>query len=1282
MLPVITCTIVQYEEDVELTHELTNTLIDTGAEASLISRDNLPSNFKIEDSPTTKLANAVESNFAESSSCVRCNIRMPNSDIEITNVALLILNDTSSMAYSAIIGMDVLRHIQLRIGKNDNIVQLNKIFRSNKNMNEVQPLDFSIQPSRNCLITTKDIYLYPGEKLRVSMVKIWPPDNDISSTEIRTVPKLEDNKIMVEQTFFKKNWNHVNISNNSEKDVFITKNSMIASFIQLSNDQKLLNTLITVNDLTAAEKIVHETDLKKWIQRRNELTAKTCIDENITKKVSEAPLEHRATLRKIIEKYKWSLARSPSDAGMSQKYLADMQLNGDKATFTPPYPVKTDLIPKIDEKMNELEASGIVEECCSAYNSPVLFILKPNGSLRTVNNYSSGDNSINSRLVMPRYPTINVRVLLQMVANHITSLKNKFPKEKIVFGNFDLANAFYCLALRDTSRSYTAFMYSRRQLRYARMAQGLSSSPSIFAAFASKCFRSISSLEKGYYVQNYQDDLILISTMDRITMAIDAVFERVKENNLIVRIEKCSFYKPSINFLGYTVSEFGIQVPERRVKTLLDMKFPETFRKAQQYQGAFNYYLRQTPDLSALMSPLSKEIAKGKKYVLSDEIISNLKVLREKIRDGIGTAHLEYNSKNPDRKIFIAADTSLYCSGGVIGNVTVTNGNLDDIKIAAYCSRVLTEQESLLASRARELIGIQATIRAFKDMIPSFEEVYIFTDHKSLQNIVHSPGLRTSGSTRCRSAFADILEIPLSRIFFVPSTSDIIKCVDSLSRINIAETEISLETFNPKVYRKEENLEINTYKLRKRVPKVDYYTVIREQLASEKFSKIHEKLDNDRMATINNEIYVKRNNALFKKTKNNTELLIIPKNLGRNILEVLHEQSAHLGAKNLIRIIENEEVWIESKTKTAHDVCRGCILCKLIYKSTEKKPEDMKIRPAFVPYTMVFTDIIEIRTDSSVSFNILTFQDQFSRKVTYRIVNNKEARTVSEKLAELIAEVGGQGQMSLCSDNGGEFTGDSTENMLNSLNVHHCYISPTNSRANLCERFHKELRRILKTTTFNAKNAKHKIDLSVSIYNNRPHQALGYLTPNQALSNIDPPKYFCISSPKESQEEPAYEDHLTDIRHMQGTIAKRHLETFLTHEPVEQDKYSLNDIVVLRESTIVGHHRINEGPFIIIKVKPNNNVELQSLLTGKRLRRNIRFLSKIHMNDEDKEKFITNNSIVFNRKTLEIGNQNVESAKSILDLTFGTPHSDQNQQKKEEHTTIIEEKRYNLRKRK
>lgn len=109
------------------------------------------------------------------------------------------------MAYSAIIGMDILRHIQLRKGKNDNIVQLNKILRMDKTGKEVQSLDFNIPPTKNCLVTTKDTYLYPGQKLCVLMVKLWLLSEENPTGQIRTVPKLEDNKITVEQTYFKTN---------------------------------------------------------------------------------------------------------------------------------------------------------------------------------------------------------------------------------------------------------------------------------------------------------------------------------------------------------------------------------------------------------------------------------------------------------------------------------------------------------------------------------------------------------------------------------------------------------------------------------------------------------------------------------------------------------------------------------------------------------------------------------------------------------------------------------------------------------------------------------------------------------------------------------------------------------------------------------------------------------------------------------------------------------------------------------------------------------------------
>ena len=197
------------------------------------------------------------------------------------------------------------------------------------------------------------------------------------------------------------------------------------------------------------------------------------------------------------------------------------------------------------------------------------------------------------------------------------------------------------------------------------------------------------------------------------------------------------------------------------------------------------------------------------------------------------------------------------------------NGQIQDVKIAGYSSKRLNEQESMLSSRARELIGIQAALRSFKDMIPTTEDLLIFTDHRSLAGIVHSSGLRGSGSTRTRSAFADLVEYPRSRVFYVPNTSDIIKCVDSISRININDSEIKVDVFNPKVFRtarkdeeisgkdKSEDVQVNAVKLRKKVQQVDFLQIVREQLAGKRFSPIQKKLENDELITIENKTYTK-----------------------------------------------------------------------------------------------------------------------------------------------------------------------------------------------------------------------------------------------------------------------------------------------------------------------------------------------------------------------------------------------------------------------------------------
>ena len=150
---------------------------------------------------------------------------------------------------------------------------------------------------------------------------------------------------------------------------------------------------------------------------------------------------------------------------------------------------------------------------------------------------------------------------------------------------------------------------------------------------------------------------------------------------------------------------------------------------------------------------------------------------------------------------------------------------------------------------------------------------------------------------------------------------------------------------------------------------------------------------------------------------------------------------------------------------------------------------------------------------------------------------------------------------------------------------------------------------------------------------------------------------------------------------MQGIVATSHLQNFLAVPSTEQDIFEVNDICVLLESTIIGHNKLNEGPYIVKRIRQNNNVDVKSLYTGRILQRNTRYLSKIHLSEEDKKKLVVDDSIVFDPKTKEIGPKDLESVKSVLDYTFKNPKQKE-RDIPEEPATTEHRHRYQLRPRK
>ena len=148
------------------------------------------------------------------------------------------------------------------------------------------------------------------------------------------------------------------------------------------------------------------------------------------------------------------------------------------------------------------------------------------------------------------------------------------------------------------------------------------------------------------------------------------------------------------------------------------------------------------------MSPIAKQIALKENYKITDEIKDGFQKVKDCIKSGIATHHLSFETEN-NNIIFIASDASLYACGFCIGNATLKNKEITDIKFCHFGSKVFDKQVSLLSSRGRELIGLSTALTSFSDLIPPGLEFTAIVDHQSLVNIQTSKVLgKTSVNPR------------------------------------------------------------------------------------------------------------------------------------------------------------------------------------------------------------------------------------------------------------------------------------------------------------------------------------------------------------------------------------------------------------------------------------------------------------------------------------------------------------------------------------------------------
>ncbi|RWS18698.1 Pol polyprotein-like protein [Leptotrombidium deliense] len=141
----------------------------------------------------------------------------------------------------------------------------------------------------------------------------------------------------------------------------------------------------------------------------------------------------------------------------------------------------------------------------------------------------------------------------------------------------DLASGYYQLEIEADSRRYTAFSTISGHYQFKKMPFGLVNAP---FAFNRTMEDALKKLPSGTF-KRYMDDIITGGkTVSEVIEKLRLLFSALEDAGLTLKTSKCFIGYDEIDFLGYRLSDKGLQPGLSKVDAIVNFPTPKTPRQA------------------------------------------------------------------------------------------------------------------------------------------------------------------------------------------------------------------------------------------------------------------------------------------------------------------------------------------------------------------------------------------------------------------------------------------------------------------------------------------------------------------------------------------------------------------------------------------------------------------------------------------------------------------------------------------------------------------------------
>jgi hypothetical protein len=143
------------------------------------------------------------------------------------------------------------------------------------------------------------------------------------------------------------------------------------------------------------------------------------------------------------------------------------------------------------------------------------------------------------------------------------------------------------------------------------MSFGLTNAPAYFMYLMNKVFMEY--LDK--FVVVFIDDILIFSKDgEEHDEHLHLVMQKLRENQLYAKLNKCEFWLKEVSFLGHIIFEGGISVDPSKVNDVLSWKTPQNVLDIRSFLGLAGYYRRFIEGFSKISNPMRELLEKGKTF--------------------------------------------------------------------------------------------------------------------------------------------------------------------------------------------------------------------------------------------------------------------------------------------------------------------------------------------------------------------------------------------------------------------------------------------------------------------------------------------------------------------------------------------------------------------------------------------------------------------------------------------------------------------------------------------